>query len=163
MMVRSSRLFPRILTDPNVSADLANNSEVYVTTIAARPPFGEVTILNGASFGRDRAGQIDCAIQHCSRAGAPSHTQPSRRGECPMAVFRAHPRRNSTYQLKGRRAPVFYVSPGEVHFLVPKEIESGLARLLLPTPTAFAVAAQFWFVQALLASSQVVARAVMKA
>ena len=101
--------FPRILTDPNVSADLANNSEVYVTTIAARPQFGDATILNGASFGREPA--LDEVIAPSSiavaRGSALAYTTLEAR-RCPMAVFRS-PSPERTYQLTvvARRCSMF--------------------------------------------------------
>ena len=129
--------FPRILTDPNVSADLANNSEVYATTIATRPQFGEATILNGASFGREPA--LDETIAPSSiavaRGSALAHTTLQARrmsdGSFPLTV-------GGTYvSVKGRRAPMFYVSPGEVHFLVPLETENGLAEIIVTNSDGF--------------------------
>src|SRR5438445_757940 len=44
--------FPRVLSGAVANSDSANNSEIYVTTVPARPAFGALTaILDGASFG----------------------------------------------------------------------------------------------------------------
>ena len=46
--------FPRVLTGVS-NDDFANNSEIYITQTPARPAFGSLTILNGASFGHEPA------------------------------------------------------------------------------------------------------------
>src|SRR5205807_9325033 len=46
--------FPRVLSGAVASSDSANNSEIYVTAVSARPAFGALTaILNGASFAHE--------------------------------------------------------------------------------------------------------------
>src|SRR3989442_688329 len=46
--------FPRVLSGAVANSDTANNSEIYVTAVPARPAFGVLTaILNGASFGHE--------------------------------------------------------------------------------------------------------------
>ncbi len=43
--------FPRVISEPEVEDDFANNSEIYVATMAARPAFGSGTVLNAAAPG----------------------------------------------------------------------------------------------------------------
>jgi Tol biopolymer transport system component len=45
--------FPRLLSGPVANPDFVNNSEIYVTGTAPRPPFGTLTVLNRASFGHE--------------------------------------------------------------------------------------------------------------
>src|SRR5262249_8144979 len=45
--------FARVLSGAVANSDLANDSEIYTAETAARPPFGTLTILNGASFGNE--------------------------------------------------------------------------------------------------------------
>ena len=45
--------FPRLLSGPVSSNDLANNSEIYITTLEPRPAFGTLTVFNGASHGNE--------------------------------------------------------------------------------------------------------------
>jgi uncharacterized protein (TIGR03437 family) len=129
--------FPRVLTNPNVPSDLANSLEIYAATISARPQFGEAAILNGASFGRELA--LDEAISPSSiavaRGRAFAHTTLEAKrnsdGSFPLTVG------GTAVTVNGRRAQVFYVSPGEVQFLVPAETEARLAEIIVTNSDGF--------------------------
>ena len=45
--------FPRVLSGSVSSNDLADNSEIYVTTVEPRPAFGTLTVFNGAAHGNE--------------------------------------------------------------------------------------------------------------
>ena len=66
--------FPRVLSGAVINSELANDSEIYISTTEPRPSFGALTILNGASLGNEPAttkavapDSIAFAAMACSR------------------------------------------------------------------------------------------------
>ena len=129
--------FPRVLSGAVTNSELANDSEIYATGTPARPLFGALTVLNGASFGREPA--TSKAIAPDSVAVARGNTlanttQQSQRllnGTFPTNVA------GTTVTVNGRGAQIFFVSPGQVNFLVPPETEIGTADVVVTNSEDF--------------------------
>jgi uncharacterized repeat protein (TIGR01451 family) len=119
--------FPRVVSGVVLNGDSANNSEIYVTGTPARPPFGAITVLNGAAFGKEpspnKAVAPDSIAVAIGAALANSTQQPQRlpNGTFPTDVG------GTTVMVDGRAAQIFFVSPGQVNFLVPPQTEIGTA------------------------------------
>ncbi|MEP6921200.1 MAG: lamin tail domain-containing protein [bacterium] len=115
--------FPRVISGPVSSSNFANNSEIYVSETARRPPFGELTVLNAASLGKEPAlvkaitpGSIAVARGNAlSDMTSQSDRQPS--GAFPLNLH------GTAVTVNGRPAQVLFVSPTEVHFVVPAATE----------------------------------------
>ncbi|HEX4900490.1 MAG TPA: lamin tail domain-containing protein, partial [Pyrinomonadaceae bacterium] len=129
--------FPRVLSGDVSSSGFANNSEIYVGTLSPRPPFGSLSILNGAA---PDAGQgIDGSIAPSSIALAQGSalgfsTQEAARqadGSFPLRVS------GTTVTVNGRAAQIFFVSPEQVNFLVPAATEVGIAEIIITNPDGF--------------------------
>jgi uncharacterized protein (TIGR03437 family) len=129
--------FPRILSGPLTNNDFANNSEIYVTGTPARPPFGALTVLNGASFGHEPSSTKAVAPDSIAVAqgnNLANTTQQSQRqpdGSFPTNVG------GTTVTVNGRSAQIFFVSPTQVNFLVPAATEIGTAEVIVTNPDSF--------------------------
>src|SRR5207302_10829399 len=117
--------FPRALSGP-VTAGLENKSEIYATGTVARPPSGTLaSILNQASLGHEPSSVKAVAPNSIAAAfgsALANTTQQSQRqadGTFPMNVA------GTTVTVNGRAAPIFFVAPDRVHFLVPPQTEIG--------------------------------------
>lgn len=129
--------FPRVLTDPGVASDFADNSEIYLATLAPRPQFGNLAVFNGASFGNEPA--TDEAIAPSSiavaRGNALAHTTIEARrqldGTFPLSVA------GTRVLVNGRSAQIFFVSPTQVNFLVPPATEIGVAEVIVTNSDGF--------------------------
>lgn len=129
--------FPRVLSGPVLSG-LENRSEIYVPETAARPPFGALTaILNGASFGHElssiKALAPDSIAVARGNALANSTMQSQRlpNGSFPTNVG------GTTVTVNGREAQIFFVSPGQINFLVPPQTEIGTADVIVTNADNF--------------------------
>lgn len=129
--------FPRVLSHSVVSSNHANNSEIYVAATMARPTFGPLSILNGASLGNEHSpteaiapGSIAVA-----RGNALAHsTQEARRqpdGNFPLTVA------GTTVSVNGRNAQILFVSPTQVNFVVPPATEIGAAEVIVTNSDGF--------------------------
>src|SRR5688572_11469707 len=107
--------FPRVLSDPEVEDDFANNSEIYVATIAPRPAFGDGTVFNGATPGSSPATRI-----------APGSIV-SFRGDALGARV----------TVNGQSAKVYYASPSEVIFVVPENVPLGPGEIIVTNADDF--------------------------
>ncbi|HMJ26063.1 MAG TPA: lamin tail domain-containing protein, partial [Pyrinomonadaceae bacterium] len=129
--------FPRVLSGAVVNSDLANTSEIYMTGTPARPPFGAITILNGASLGKEpsttKAVARDSIAVAIGGALANSTQQPQKlpNGTFPTNVG------GTTVTVNGRAAQIFFVSPGQVNFLVPQQTEIGTADVVITNSENF--------------------------
>ncbi|MGI8735372.1 MAG: lamin tail domain-containing protein [Pyrinomonadaceae bacterium] len=129
--------FPRMLSDPAVASDFADNPEIYLATLTARPQFGPLSVLNGASFGNERAPTE--AIAPASIAVARGNalallSQQSRRqpdGSFPAAVA------GTTVLVAGQNAQILYVSPTQVNFVVPPDTNVGSAEVVVTNSDGF--------------------------
>jgi hypothetical protein len=129
--------FPRILSGAVSNSDSANNSEIYVTATPARPPFGALTVVNGASFGNEPSSTKAVApdsIAVAAGGALGNSTQQSQRlanGTFPTNVG------GTTVTVNGRAAQIFFVSPGQVNFLVPPLTEIGAADVVITNSENF--------------------------
>jgi uncharacterized protein (TIGR03437 family) len=129
--------FPRILSGALTNNDFANNSEIYITGTPARPLFGFLTILNGASFGHEPSSTKEIAPDSIAVAqgnNLANTTQQSQRqsdGSFPTNVG------GTTMTINGRSAQIFFVSPTQVNFLVPPATEIGTAEVIVNNPDGF--------------------------
>ncbi|MDX6529932.1 MAG: large repetitive protein [Blastocatellia bacterium] len=129
--------FPRVLSGTLDNPELANDSEIYMAGVPSRPSFGAITILNGASFGKEpsttKASAPDSIAVAIGGALANS-TQQSQR--LPNGTFPANVG-GTTVTVNGRAAQIFFVSPGQVNFLLPPQTEIGTAEVSITNSENF--------------------------
>jgi ribosomal protein L35AE/L33A len=129
--------FPRLLSGGVTFPELGNNSEIYLTQTTARAPFGNLTVLNGASFGNEPSPTKAVAPESIAvgLGGAlATTTEQSQRqadGTFPRSVG------GTTITVNGRAAQIFFVSPAQVNFLVPPETEIGTAEVVVTASDGF--------------------------
>ncbi len=130
--------FPRVLSGAVANSDSANNSEIYVTTVPARPAFGALTaILNGASFGHEPsaikavAPESIAVAQGNVLANTTIQAQRLPNGNFPTNVA------GTSVTVNSRAAQIFFVSPGQVNFLVPPQTEFGNAYVIVTNAENF--------------------------
>ncbi|HYX28378.1 MAG TPA: Calx-beta domain-containing protein [Pyrinomonadaceae bacterium] len=129
--------FPRVLSGAVTNSGTENNSEIYISGTPARPAFGSLTILNGASLGNEPATTKSVAPDSiaAARGGllANSTQQPQRlsNGTFPTNVG------GTTVTVNGRPAQIFFVSPAQVNFLVPPQTEIGTADIIVTNSEGF--------------------------
>ncbi len=129
--------FPRVLSGSVASSDTANNSEIYLATIASRPAFGAATVLNGAAKGNEPAviksiapGSIT-SIRGTSLASKSEQAKLTDDGALPFSVA-------GTYALvNGQQARMLYVSPAEISLVFPPNISSGPAEIVVTNADGF--------------------------
>jgi Tol biopolymer transport system component len=129
--------FPRLLSGAVANSDSANNSEIYVTGTPSRPPFGAITVLNGASFGKEPSttkaiapDSIAVAIGG-ALANSTRQSQKFSNGTFPTNLG------GTTVTVNGRAAQILFVSPGQVNFLVPSQTEIGTADVVVANSENF--------------------------
>jgi hypothetical protein len=129
--------FPRLLSGAVAFEELGNNSEIYMTATAARAPFGNLTILNGASFGHEPA---------TTKAVAPNSIAVALGGDLANSTEQSQRQADGTFPrnvggttvtVNGRPAQIFFVSPAQVNFLVPPETEMGTADVIVTNANGF--------------------------
>lgn len=130
--------FPRTLSGSVTDSDNQNNSEIYVNSPAARPAFGDLRILNYASFGHEPS--FTKAISPDSQAVALGSnlslcTQQSQRN----STTSAFPTEvcGTSVTVNGRAAQILFVSPTEVVFVNPAETEQGTATVIVTNSDSF--------------------------
>jgi uncharacterized protein (TIGR03437 family) len=123
--------FPRILSGGLSNSELANDSEIYLAATPPRPSLGALTVVNGASFGKEPSTTKAVApdsIAVATGGALANATRQSQRlssGAFPTNV------EGTTVMVNGRAAQIFFVSPGQVNFLVPPQTEMGTADVLI--------------------------------
>jgi uncharacterized protein (TIGR03437 family) len=128
--------FPRTLSGA-VTSGFENNTEIYVTGTTLRPSVGQLTILNGASFGHEPATTEAVAPDSIAVAlgGALSFTtenaQRQANGSFPTTLG------GTSVTVNGRAAQIFYVSPEQVNFHVPAATELGTAEVVVTNSEGF--------------------------
>ncbi len=129
--------FPRVISGPTLLPESANNSEIYVTATAARPTFGTLSVLNGASFGNEPSS---------TKAVAPNSIAVGIGGDLATTTEQAQRQQNGTFptnvggttvRVNNRLAQIFFVSPTQVNFLVPPETEIGTADVFITNAVNF--------------------------
>ncbi len=129
--------FPRILSGPVADNGFSNNSEIYITATAARPAFGTLAILNGASFGHEPSSTKAVAPDSIALArgsALANATEQSRRlsdGTFPLTLG------GTTVTVNGRPAEILFVSPAEVDFHLPPQTETGTADIIIRNSDGF--------------------------
>jgi len=123
--------FPRVLVEPGVEPGRANNSELFLASLPSRPPFGPLTTLNGASLGNEPASPAPFArggiviARGFSLASLVQNGRVSSDGSFPLSLG------GTSVSVGHLRAELLYVSPTEVHFVVPTEIQTGLVDVVV--------------------------------
>ena len=127
--------------------DLRNNSEIYLASIAPRPEFGQATVLNAASHGREPATETNLApgsiatvrgnaLAFKTEAAAFAGEQP------PFTVA------GTSVRVNGQPARIFYAAPDEVVFVVPEASANGTAEVVVTNADGFSSKAQAVITQA---------------
>ncbi|HSQ23044.1 MAG TPA: hypothetical protein VLN44_01465, partial [Pyrinomonadaceae bacterium] len=129
--------FPRVLSGAVTDSDLANDSEIYISTTEPRPSFGALAIFNGASLGNEPS---------TTKAVAPDSIAVARGGLLANATQQPERLANGTFPanvggttvtVNGRLAQIFFVSPSQVNFLVPPQTEPGAADVIVTNSEGF--------------------------
>ncbi len=130
--------FPRVLSGTVSAPAFANNSEIYVATTEARPPFSnDLTILNGASLGHE---------PHSLKAVAPDSIATASGQVLSFNTAQAQPLADGTYtdMLEGTTvtvndlpAQILSISPTRVSFHVPDNIPPSFAQVIVTNPEGF--------------------------
>lgn len=129
--------FPRILSGSLTNSELANDSEIYVTVPPARPASGALTVVNGASFGKEPSTTKAVApdsIAVATGGSLANSTQQSQK--LPNGTFPTNVG-GTTVTVNGRAAQIFFVSPAQVNFLVPPQTEIGTADVVITNSENF--------------------------
>jgi len=129
--------FPRLLSG-GVSLDIfQDDSEIYLSATPPRPTSGTVTVLNRASMGHEPSTTKAVAPDSIAAAlgGALAFTtQQAQRnpdGTFPTTVA------GTSVTVNGLPAPIFFVSPNEVHFHVPVATVLGTAEVVVTNSDGF--------------------------
>ncbi|MEP6635406.1 MAG: lamin tail domain-containing protein [Acidobacteriota bacterium] len=123
--------FPRVLSGPVTETNLANNSEIYLATTAIRPAFGNLTVVNGASFGNEPvpvkalAPASIAVAQGNALADLTQQAQRQSDGTFPLTLG------GTTMTMNGRPTQILYASPTQVNFIVPADTEISTAEVLI--------------------------------
>src|SRR5688572_32503161 len=112
--------FPRVMSEPQADDNFANNSEIYVATVAARPAFGSGTVLNAAAPGSSPATRI-----------APGSVV-SFRGDALGARV----------TVNGQLAKVYFASATEVIVVVPENVALGPGEIIVTNADGFSSRAE---------------------
>ena len=107
--------FPRILSGAVGDDDLRNNSEIYVASIAPRP-VGSATVVNAASQGQKIAPGSIASIRGNALA-LKTEAADFTGGQLPFVIA------GTTVTVNEQAAQIFYVSAGEVVFVVPSGLD----------------------------------------
>jgi uncharacterized protein (TIGR03437 family) len=129
--------FPRVISGPVVSSDLANNCEIYLASLPSRPSFGAATVLNAAAKGNEPAltktvapGSI-ATIKGNSLAAKSEQAQLIVEGGLPLSIA------GTTVSFNGLQAPMLHASPDEVTVVVPLNLATGPAEVTVTNSDGF--------------------------
>jgi len=129
--------FPRVLSGSVSSNNLADNSEIYVTTIEPRPAFGALMVFNGAAHGNEPGPDQTIApdsIAIAKGTALASETRQAERsvnGSFPLSLA------GTTTTVNGRAARILFVSPTQVTFVIPPETELGSTEVVVKNSEGF--------------------------
>ena len=130
--------FPRILSGAVTSSELANNSEIYLAETPPRAAFGPLTVVNGASLGKEPSTTKALAPDSIAVAAGGALANSTRQSQkLPNGTFPTNVE-GTTVTVNGRAAQIFYVSPGQVNFLVPPQTEIATADVVVTNSENFA-------------------------
>ncbi|HKS27973.1 MAG TPA: Calx-beta domain-containing protein [Pyrinomonadaceae bacterium] len=129
--------FPRVISGSVTESENQNNSEIYVASPLARPAFGELRVLNYASFGNEPS---------ATKAIAPDSQSVALGTNLSLCTEQARrdAQRNFPTELcgtrvsvNGRAAQLLFVSPTQVVFLNPAQTEAGTANVIVTSSDGF--------------------------
>ncbi|HYO92729.1 MAG TPA: hypothetical protein VEQ40_13895, partial [Pyrinomonadaceae bacterium] len=129
--------FPRVISGSVTDSDNQNNSEIYVASLAPRPAFGELRVLNYAShFNEPSAAK---AIAPDSQAVALGSNLSLCTQQAQRDAQRNFPAElcGTTVTVNGRAARILFVSPAQVVFLNPPQTETGAATVIVTNSDGF--------------------------
>lgn len=130
--------FPRVLDDPSTPGEFSHNSEIYVTTTRPRPPFADdLQIVNGASNEKSSLhlnviAPDSIAIARGARLALDS-AEASRTNDGTFLIEL----NGTSVTVNNRPAQIFYASPEQVNFHVPRETEFGAAQVVVRNPDGY--------------------------
>ena len=130
--------FARIASGTVSDPDFANNSEIYVASIAPRPQFGQVVVANAATKPLNDSRVAPMSIATIIGTNLCGRTEQAKllNGMLPSTLA------NTAVTVNGQTATLLYVSPGEVVFVVPAGLTDGPAEVTLVNSEGFPSKAQ---------------------
>jgi uncharacterized protein (TIGR03437 family) len=130
--------FPRIISGPVSSNEFANNSEIYIASIAPRPPFADgLRISNAASLGNEPASPKSVAPASIAIAEGNALTfQAQESTRDPLGNF-PYSLGGTTVTVNDQPAQIFFVSPRQINFLIPPQTVIGPAEFVVTNPEGF--------------------------
>ena len=121
--------FPRVLSGP-AAEDFANNSEIYLASLAPRPAFGAGSVSGATQIAPG-------SIAHFRGTSLAFRTEASTEGTDPPLTLAG-----TTIDVNGQRARMFYASPDEVVFVVPDTVAAGPGEIVVTNADGFASKAE---------------------
>lgn len=116
--------FPRLLSGPVSDDDLRNNSEIYVAPVPPRA-IGAAVAVNAAAPQSVNIAPGSIASIHGAALALKTEAAEFNGGELPLELA------GTTVTVNGHAARAFYVSAGEVVFVVPSGLANGPAQFLV--------------------------------
>ena len=116
--------FPRVLSGPVSDDDLRNNSEIYVASVAPRP-IGTAVVANAATPQLTTIAPGSIASIRGNALALKTEAAQFSGDELPFELA------GTTVRVNGEAARIFYVSVGEVVFVVPSGLANGPAQFLV--------------------------------
>lgn len=129
--------FPRVLSGPVSSEELANNSEIYTAVLPPRPETGTLSLFNGAALGREPASAPMLAPG--TLAIAEGRALAFTRVEAIGGADGLFPTNlmGTTVLVDGHESRLLYVSSNQVHFVVPLSTALGKAEVVITNSDGF--------------------------
>ncbi len=130
--------FPRVLSDSSTPELFANNSEIYVAAVPPRAPFASgLETSNAAS--RNKTPSAHGLVAPDSMALAEGLNLALTATQAPPPVHGSLPQKllNTTVTVNGIAAEIFYASPTQLNFLVPRGVLSGPAEVAVRNHDGF--------------------------
>ena len=124
--------FPRILSGPVSSNDLANNSEIYQVMLEARPASGVVSVVNAAAKGNEPASITNLAADSIVSINGNALAFTTQQPNVASQVVDG-----TTVKVNGLNARLLYVSPAEVIAVLPPGLATGTAELVVTNSEGF--------------------------
>ncbi|PWT82894.1 MAG: hypothetical protein C5B44_01380, partial [Acidobacteria bacterium] len=128
--------FARLLSGNVSSPELANNSEIYLATIPPRASSGSLTVSNAALGSQQpvatdvpRGGIVIAKGRALSHA--PLNASKLADGSFPLILA------GTTVTVNGVAAQILFVSPAEVHFVIPNQTSVGTAEISVTNTDGF--------------------------
>lgn len=128
--------FPRVLSGPVSTNDLANNSEIYLASVEQRPAASNAIVLNGAAKGNEPNQVTQLAPESIVTVLGNALSFESQEGK--IANGRTLTTlAGTTATIQGRPAEILYVSPSEITIVMPPDLTPGLSELAIKNSEGF--------------------------